>query len=203
MIRAFTLAVFLSATPVLADDAGVADAGMVSDAGAVVPDVPGSVVIETGPTVINPNLPNNDLTVSYLTETAKAIHEAVKNKEWGRMLFLIITLIVLIMRKVVIPRVKALQAKIVPLILTFFWSGFGMLATTWGAGEKLTAGDVWMALQAGIMAAGGWSILKSLLEHFVPKEEGKKNWATVLLDLIGATKPKEDPAPAPTPAPGA
>jgi hypothetical protein len=184
MIRAFTLAVFLSATPVLADDAGVADAGMVSDAGAVVPDVPGSVV-------------------SYLTETAKAIHEAVKNKEWGRMLFLIITLIVLIMRKVVIPRVKALQAKIVPLILTFFWSGFGMLATTWGAGEKLTAGDVWMALQAGIMAAGGWSILKSLLEHFVPKEEGKKNWATVLLDLIGATKPKEDPAPAPTPAPGA
>lgn len=206
MIRALTLAVFLIAIPTFADDAGVADAGM-SDAGAVAP-IPGMsdtpVVVDVGPPVINPapksSLPDNDLSIAFLSETAKQIHEAVKNKDWGRMLFLIITVLVVVMRKLLIPRIKALQAKIVPLILTFFWSGFGMLATTWGAGEKLTMGDVWMALQAGIMAAGGWSILKSILEHFAPKEEGKKNWATVLLDFIGASKPAE---PAPTPAPGA
>lgn len=198
MVRVLALAVFLSAVPVLADDAGVADSGVV-----VVPEVPGAVVVESGTPVIAPlpggGLPDHDPTIAFFTESAKQIHEAVKNKDWGRMLFLIITLLVVVMRKLLMPRIKALQHKLVPLILTFFWSGFAMLATTWGAGEKLVAGDVWMALQAGIMAAGGWSILKSILENFVPKEEGKKNWATVLLDLIGAVKPKEEPAPAPAP----
>lgn len=203
MIRVLVLAVFLTAIPVLANDAGAQDSG----ASNVLPTDEG-VMIDTGSPVVAPlpkggGLPDHDPTLAFFTDMAKQIHQAVKEKDWGRMLFLIITVLVVVMRKLLMPRIKALQHKLVPLLLTFLWSGFAMLATTWGAGEKLVAGDVWMALQAGIMAAGGWSILKSVLENFVPKEEGKKNWATVLLELIGALKPKEEPAPAPTPAPGA
>lgn len=203
MIRAFILAAVLFAVPVIAQDAGaVSDAGVMV---AVTADA-GVRVAETGTPVVAPpptGLPDADVNLGWVTDMAKQIRQAVQEKAWGRMLFLIITALVVVMKKLVIPRVKFLQAKIVPLILTFLWAGFGMLATTWGAGEKLSAGDVYLALQAATMAAGGWSILKAVLEHFVPKEADKKNWATVLLDLLGAGKAKEAPAPAPTPAPGA
>jgi len=201
MFKVLALAVFISAVPVFADDAG-----MVADAGSV-------VVVESGTPVVSPLKTTVDpaagTDLGWFVIAAKEIKSTVVNKDWGRMVFLIITALVVFCRKVLAPKIPFFSGKLGAPILAFFWAGAAALGTTWPAGEKLQMSDLWLALQAGIMAAGGWSLLKNTLEHFYPKTEGQKNWATVVAGWVGALqplleKPKDPPPPAPpAPAPGA
>lgn len=178
MSRIFILALALFSAPVLAD---------VIDAGTEV------VVMDPQPIV---GALDADPTISMIAATAKAIHGAVKNKEWGRLVFLIITALVVLTRKFLAPRVEFFRGKLGAPLLAFLWAGAGALATAWPAGEALTMDDMWLTLQAGIMAAGGWSLLKNGLEHFYPKDPAQTNWATVIASIIGAlTKPVEAPKP--------
>ena len=132
---------------------------------------------------------------AFYVETAKAIVTAVKTKAWGHLIFLVITVLVIFTRKFLAPKVAFFRGKFGPPLLAFLWAGAGALATTWAAGTKFNPASLWTVFIAGITAAGGWSLLKAVLEHFSPKEEGKTNWATTLLDFFSPKPPAQTPVP--------
>lgn len=209
MIRSLALAVFLSASVATAQDAGPADAGSVADAGAAVVAMPAvaivgvtdaGITIEVSTPVVTVTQPEPNIDIKFVVDSAKAIHDAVKNKAWGRLIFLIITVLVIFCRKVLAPKIAFFRGKFGAPLLAFFWAGAGALGTTWPAGTKLDAQDLFMALEAGVLAAGGWSLLKNTLEHFYPKD-GTTNWATVIATVVGALAPAPADAPKPPEAP--
>lgn len=184
----------LVAAPSFAEtvDAGVVevldlDAGLaVVDAG-VVQLVDGGVLVVPPPRATMPT--GDEVNMQWLVDAAKAIYTAVKTKDWGNLIFLIVTVLVVITRKFIAPKVPFFNGKLGAPLLAFLWAAAGAVATTWTAGERFEVGDIWLVLQAGIIAAGGWSLLKAFLENFFPKEAGQENWATVIAGWIGS-KPK-------------
>lgn len=178
----FAEAIDAGTVEVLDLDAGLA----VVDAG-VVQLVDGGVVVVPPPSV---NLPGDDVNMQWMVDAAKAIYQAVKTKDWGNLIFLIVTVLVVITRKFIAPKVPFFNGKLGAPLLAFLWAAAGAVATTWTAGERFEVGDIWLVLQAGIIAAGGWSLVKNFLEYFYPKEAGQENWATVIAGWIGASKPK-------------
>ncbi len=166
-------------------DAGVpealdAGASVVIDAGVL--EMPALPV--TAP--VPPNLDGGDF-LGFL----KAVHSAVLNKEWGSLIFFAVTLLVFLSRKFFEKKVPALASPIAAVIKSFLLAFSGMLATTWGGGLKPTFADVMTAVQVGFAAAGGWSILKAVVEAAAKKWD----WARWLLGVMGSA-PKAAEAPA-------
>lgn len=169
-------------------DAGVLDAGMsaATDAGVLLADP----VAITGVPAAAPNL-DGDF-VGFL----KAVHSAVLGKEWGKLVFFIVTLLVWASRKFLGAKWTWLASAPATIVKTFLLTFTGMLATTWGAGMVPTSADIFSAVQLGFGAAGGWSILKALLETAAKKWD----WAKWLHGIIvGVAKPAPVEAPATVP----
>lgn len=181
------LSVFLS-VPSFADDAGVPDAGVViSVVGPTIaappapPSADGGVLLPPG-TPSTPNLDKGEF-VTFLKET----HQLARDGEWGKFIFFIITALVWLAR-ILGAKFKWtwLMSGWSAIIQAFAWAFAGALATTWGAGDKLSAMDIFQALQYGFSAAGGWAVLSFVLE----KAGEKWGWVKWLSDLIvGKTKP--------------
>lgn len=166
-------------------DAGVSEvvdagASVVLDAGVL--EMPALPVIAPVP----PNLDGGDF-LGFL----KAVHTAVLNKEWGSLIFFAVTLLVFLSRKFFEKKVPALASPVAAVVKSFLLAFSGMLATTWGGGLKPTFADVMTAVQVGFAAAGGWSILKALVEVAAKKWD----WAKWLLTLLTG-KPTAPAAPA-------
>ena len=154
-----SLLLVLLSLPVLAQDV---DAGEVVDAGS-----PAAVVVAAPVPAVAPpavQAPDSD-PVAFV----KAIHDVVMNKDWGKLVFFTITALVWAIRKFLGDKWAFLKTKLGGIILAFAVAFGGMLATTWPAGTKLTVQDVLTAIWGGFMAAGGWSTLKNLIEHFKAK----------------------------------
>lgn len=142
--------------------------------------------------VIGPALPSPDSDfISFL----KTAHTFIMAKEWGKLIFFGVTLLVWLSRKFFEKRVPLLASPVAAIIKTFLLAFTGMLATTWPAGGKPTGMDVMTAVQVGFAAAGGWSIFKALLEAAAKKWD----WAKWLYK-VATGKEFEAPAPAPVPA---
>ena len=195
MIRTLTLSLFLIAVPALAEDAG-----LVADAGAAVVAAPAAqpVVLPTPAPV-----PDQNVDMNFITSTALGIKYAAQTGDWGHLVFLAITALVVITRKVLVPRVKALQNQLAPTILSFLWASAGALASVWPAGKHLTAGDIYLVLQAGIMAAGGFHLLEAVLKHFMPADPAQKNWATIVNGWLIVVEPIVEKAMPQSPTPPA
>lgn len=151
-------------------DAGTADAGtlMTADAGEAV------AAAEGAPTAKPPDIDSD------FTGFLKAVHAAAMGKEWGKLLFFIITLLVWASRKFLGSKLPWLQSSVAAVVKTFLLAFSGALATTWGAGMKPTVADIFTAVNYGFAAAGGWSILKAMVEAAAKKWE----WAKWLLNLL-------------------
>lgn len=190
MVRSALLAVFLFATPVFAQDAG----SVVPDAGTTI-----AVVLADGgvaaahPAFVLPTptvqAPDQNVDMNFISSTALGIKYAAQTGDWGNLVFLVITALVVITRKVLVPRFKWLQTQLAPTVLSFLWASAGALASVWPAGKHLTAGDVYLVLQAGIMAAGGFHLLEAVLKHFMPTDPTQRNWATVLYGWLIVVEP--------------
>ena len=174
----------------LSDNDGF-DAGSTVLAPVPVP-VPEAPPVVSAPPVVPPAAPDAPVDAGFIFETAAAIRKAVEAKEWGRLIFLVITVLVIFTRKFLAPRVAFFRGKFGPPLLAFLWAAAGGLATSWPAGQKPSFADVFLALQAGIMAAGGWSLLKAVLEALSPKEPGQTNWASSLLTFFKPALPLEE-----------
>lgn len=148
----------------------------------------GGVVEVTQPVVkpATPNLDNGDV-LAFM----RMMHDAFASKEWGKLLFFSVTLITWVLRRFVSKKVPVLGSSVAAITMTFALAFTGMLATSWTAARQPTFEDIMLALQIGFAAAGGWSILKALLEAMAKKWE----WAKWLLNFMTG---KEDTPPAPT-----
>lgn len=210
MVRSFALSLFLLSSAAFAQaDASVTitvgpsvivfhDAG-VMDAGAPVVVAPTSNPIVLPPPTVA--LPDSDPSLGWAMVTAQEIKSAVTSKAWGQLIFLVITALVIVVRKVLAPKFTALQGKLTPTILAFLFAGAGALATTWTAGAKLTTMDLFLSLQAGIMGAGGFHIIEAVLKHFSPVDPTQKNWASTLDSWLISLEPVIEKALPATPKP--
>lgn len=190
MNRAFVALLLVLPVVVLAQDAGmVTDAGMAVDAGIQSFMDGGMSVQPAGEVSVSP-LSTPDLD-SDLIGFLKQVHSLVLGKEWGKLLFFVITLLVWVSRKFFSKKLPWLGSSMAAVIKSFLLAFSGMLATTWPAGGKPEAADVFTALQMGFAAAGGWSILKALLEAGSKKGWG---WVTWLHNIIVGRKEAAKPA---------
>jgi len=182
------LALFL--TLVLAVPAFAQDAGDVLDSGIAMVADAGILVALPAPPVLNPD--------GNLLAVATALHAAFKSQEWGKLLFFVVTLLVWASRKFFENRVPWLASPTAAIVKSFLIAFSAMLATSWGAGLKPTLSDMLTAVQVGFAAAGGWSILKALLEAGARKDW---RWCKFVLAFL-TSKPAPDAAPTPPiPAP--
>ena len=165
-------------------DAGIQDAGMqlVADAGVSIQPV-GDALVSVAP----PSVPNLD---GDLVGFLKQVHSSVLGKEWGKLIFFVITFLVWVSRKFFSKRLPWLGSSMASVIKSFLLAFSGMLATTWPAGGRPEAADVFTAFQMGFAAAGGWSILKALLEAGTKKGWG---WVAWLHDVIVGKKAAAKP----------
>lgn len=167
------------------------------------PDVPDASVaaVDAGVAAVTlPSAPPDEVSVNWFVDSVKAIRDAVVLKDWGKLIFLVITVLVVICRKFLAPKVPFFNSKLGAPLLTFAWASAAALAASWTLGTKLTSTDIWMVLQAGIVAAGGWTLFKNILEHF----EKPGNWAETILNVVRIPDlgPGESPTP-PIPPPAA
>lgn len=189
-MKRFVLIFALAFAPAAFADAGTPDAGT-APAVVLMPDgglEEHTVALPTGA----PTAPNFDNGLASYIEFFRACHQLVKEKDYGKLVFFIITFLVWVARIIAAKfKVKWLASGGAAIVMSFLWAGAAALATTWGAGDKLDMNDVLLALQYGFSAAGGWAIFSYLLDR-----AGKKwAWAAWLHDVIvGKTKPEEKPA---------
>lgn len=100
---------------------------------------------------------------------AGQVWNAFETKDWGKLLFFGITLIVFVLRKFLGPKFPVLLTAPGSVAMNFAVAFGGMLMTSWPAGTKVTPHAIFTALYGGFIAAGGWTIAKNLWEHFVAK----------------------------------
>lgn len=183
MNRAFVMLLLALPVIVFAQDAGMLmDAG-VSDAGIQVSMDGGMPMQPTVDALVGtPSVPDLD---GDLIGFLKQVHSLVLGKEWGKLLFFAITFLVWVSRKFFSKKLPWLGSSMAAVIKSFLLAFSGMLATTWPAGGKPEAADIFTALQMGFAAAGGWSILKALLEAGTKKGWG---WVSWLYDVIVGKK---------------
>lgn len=171
-MKSLFLAVFLAATPVaLAQDAGTPDAG------AAVVAVVGTAV--TAPAADHTASPAATAAAAAAAQPpdiaadpasfAGQVWNAFELKDWGKLLFFGITILVFVLRKYLGPKFPVLLTAPGSVAMNFALAFGGMLATSWPAGTKVTPHAVMTALYGGFIAAGGWTIAKNLWEHFVEK----------------------------------
>lgn len=203
-MKTLLLVAALLVSPAALGDAGVVAAPVAAvDAGMAAAPAANPVVLPT-PTV---NAPDQAVDMNFVVTTALSIKQAATSGDWGHLVFLLITALVMVTRKVLAPRFKILQNQLTPTILSFAWAAAGALASVWPAGKHLTAVDVLLAVQAGLMGAGGFHIIEAVLKHFSPVDPTQKNWATMLNGLLISFEPIVEKAlptvPPPPKAPGA
>lgn len=150
-------AVFAEGSLVL-EDGGLASAASLSDAG--VPS-PLSVSLPPGTPVLN--LDQDPLSA------LSVIHDAVQNKAWGKLLFVLVTIIVWILRRFLSKPVPALASDGAAVIMTFCVVFSAMFVTTWGAGSQPSLMDVVNAVMMAAAASGIWTWGKKVIVPFVQK----------------------------------
>lgn len=98
-----------------------------------------------------------------------AIHDAVTLKEWGKLTFIIVTLLVYVLRKFLAPKAPILATDGAAIVMAFFVAFSGMLVTTWGAGKTPSGMDILNAVLLAAAASGLWSWLKKAVFPFIQK----------------------------------
>lgn len=190
MMRIALAAALLSCcVPVSRGDGGAADTGYYADDGGMLSSA--AFIQDAGPSVgtalvkaLVSEPPNIDEDfVGFL----RASHTLVLNKEWGKLVFFVVTLLVWLIRRYLGPRWPILTSGVAAIIQAFLLAFTGALATTWGAGITPTAADVFTALNIGFAAAGGWSILKALLEA----ASTKWAWAKAVYEVMVPPTPPD------------
>lgn len=167
----FLVLLCLLAAPSFAADGGLEDAGTAITV-AELPDG-GLVVIQ-----VPPGAPDiSDDFVGFLRDT----RQLAKDGQWGKLIFFIITALVWVTRVIAARfKVKWLASGLAAIISSFLWAMSGALATTWGAGDPLTAGDFFQALNYGFSAAGGWSVFSFILQKMAERWA----WAKWLCEIV-------------------
>jgi hypothetical protein len=161
-MRLFALVAFLAVTPVaLAQDAGQPAAVVANTGTPIIAAAPPLVMPAGSPAVPDPG--------SDPTSFASQLWMAFEAKDWGKLLFFGITGLVWALRKWVGPKVPALMTAPAGVAMNFAIAFSGMLMTSWAAGTKVTPHAIFTSIYGGFIAAGGWTILKNLWEHFVDK----------------------------------
>jgi len=152
----------LLAVPSFADDAGTAPAAVAAPAG---PTISAAAPVVT-PAPAAPGAPDIGANPGGF---AKDVWDAFETKDWGHLLFFGITLLVFVLRKFVGPKFPVLLTTPGSVAMNFALAFGGMLATSWPAGTKITPHAIMTAVYGGFIAAGGWTIVKNLWEHFSQK----------------------------------
>jgi len=98
-----------------------------------------------------------------------AIHDAVTSKEWGKLTFIIVTLLVYVLRKFLAPKAPVFATNGAAIVMAFFVTFSGMLTTTWGAGKTPSGMDILNAVLLAAAASGFWSWLSKVVFPLVEK----------------------------------
>ena len=130
---------------------------------------------------------------------ATTIYNAVQTKQWGSMVFFVVTLATWLTRRYLGPKMPFISSKLGGALLTFFWAFAGMLTTVWTAKLTPTGADIWKAVSAAFIASGGWSLVTNLIEHAAV--EFKWGWAQSVLDFLKPPKTEIAPVAPAAPAP--
>jgi hypothetical protein len=141
----------------------------------------GSALVPAVSDILGPVAPSPD---TDFVGFVKAAHELINSKEWGKLLFFGVTLLVWLSRKFFDDRIPWLASPLAAIAKTFLLAFTAVLATSWPAGGKPHMQDVFTALQVGFAAAGGWGVLKALLEAAATRWAWAKKALEVLLPNV-------------------
>lgn len=97
----------------------------------------------------------------------KAVFEAITHRQWDKVAAFGITLLVLAARAFGGNFIPFLRTKLGGILLTLALGATGTISTALLAGESISLDLIIKGIGIGVTAAGGWSIFKSLREHFM------------------------------------
>lgn len=127
---------------------------------------------------------------------AELAYTAVMAKNWGLLASIVVMATVAALRTWVPEHTKvgkALRTKVGGVATNFAFSLGGALATMYLSTHTLTAALVFQAISVALGAAGGWSIIKNIREHFADSKATAQAEADAKAAVVAGTDASKAP----------